>query len=115
MGIARDSICDQMHDQGSWVRDMCEGLDNPAKSKVVHEIGLFALTIIVERSVVQAERGRDAQKSLQSKSYCFECMITAKDNDSRSVRRLSCSYLTTEKSDSTAHMFGKAVASHPQN
>jgi hypothetical protein len=33
-----------------------EGLDDPAKSKVVHEIGLFALTIIVEGSVVQAER-----------------------------------------------------------
>jgi hypothetical protein len=45
-----------MHDQGSWVRDMFEGLDDPAKSKVVHEIGLFALTIIVEGSVVQAER-----------------------------------------------------------
>jgi hypothetical protein len=35
---------------------MFEGLDDPAKSKVVHEIGLFALTIIVEGSVVQAER-----------------------------------------------------------
>jgi hypothetical protein len=55
--IARDSICDHMHDQGSWVRDMFEGLDDPAKSKVVHEIGMFALTIIVEGSVVQAERG----------------------------------------------------------
>jgi hypothetical protein len=54
--IARDSICDHMHDQGSWVRDMLEGLDDPAKSKVVHEIGLFALTIIVEGYVVQAER-----------------------------------------------------------
>jgi hypothetical protein len=54
--IARDSICDHMHDQRSWVRDMFEGLDDPAKSKVVHEIGLFALTIIVEGSVVQAER-----------------------------------------------------------
>jgi hypothetical protein len=54
--IARDSICDNMHDQGSWVRDMFEGLDDPAKSKVVHEIGLFALTIIVEGPVVQAER-----------------------------------------------------------
>jgi hypothetical protein len=38
--IARDSICDHMHDQGSLVRDMFEGLDDPAKSKVVHEIGL---------------------------------------------------------------------------
>jgi hypothetical protein len=45
-----------MHEQGSWVPDMFEGLDDPAKSKVVHEIGLFALTIIVEGSVVQAER-----------------------------------------------------------
>jgi hypothetical protein len=45
--IARDSICDHMRDQGSWVRDMFEGLDDPAKSKVVHEIGLFALTIIM--------------------------------------------------------------------
>jgi hypothetical protein len=45
-----------MHDQGSWVRDMFEGLDDPAKSKVVHEIGLFSLAIIVEGSVVQAER-----------------------------------------------------------
>jgi hypothetical protein len=31
--IARDSICDHMHDQGSWVRDMFEGLGDPAKSK----------------------------------------------------------------------------------
>jgi hypothetical protein len=54
--IARDSICDHMHDQGSWVRDMFEGLDDPAKSRVVHGIGFFALTIIVEGSVVQAER-----------------------------------------------------------
>jgi hypothetical protein len=54
--IARDSICDHMHDQGSWVRNMFEGLDDPAKSKVAHEIGLFALTITVEGSVVQAER-----------------------------------------------------------
>jgi hypothetical protein len=54
--IARDSICDHMHDQGSWVRDMFEGLGDPAKSKVVHEIGLFALTISVEGSVVLAER-----------------------------------------------------------
>jgi hypothetical protein len=45
-----------MHDQGSWVRDIFEGLDDPAKSKVVHEIGLFALTIILEESIVQAER-----------------------------------------------------------
>jgi hypothetical protein len=35
---------------------MFEGLDDPAKSKFVQEIGLFALTIIVEGSVVQAER-----------------------------------------------------------
>jgi hypothetical protein len=54
--IARDSICDHVHDQGTWVRDVFEGLDDPAKSKVVHEIGLFALTIIVEGCVVQAER-----------------------------------------------------------
>jgi hypothetical protein len=54
--IARDSICDHMQDQGSWVRDMFEGLDDPAKSKVVLEIGLFALTIIVEGSAVQSER-----------------------------------------------------------
>jgi hypothetical protein len=56
IGGSRDSICDHMHDQGSWVRDMFEGLDDPAKSKVVHEIGLFSLAIIVEGSVVQAER-----------------------------------------------------------
>jgi hypothetical protein len=54
--FARDSTCDHLHDQGSWVRDMFEGLDDPGKSKVVHEIGLFALTIIVEGSVLQAER-----------------------------------------------------------
>jgi hypothetical protein len=54
--IARDSICDHMHDQGSCVRDMFEALDDPGISKVVHEIGLFALTIIVEGSVVQEER-----------------------------------------------------------
>jgi hypothetical protein len=48
-----------MHDQGSWVRDMFERLDDHAKSKVVHEIGLFALTIIVEGSVVQAEQDRN--------------------------------------------------------
>jgi hypothetical protein len=35
---------------------MFEGLDDPAKSKVVHEIGLFALSIIVEGSAVQADR-----------------------------------------------------------
>jgi hypothetical protein len=54
--ITRDSICDHMHHQGSSVRDMFEGLDDPAKSEVFHEIGLFALTVIVEGSVVQAER-----------------------------------------------------------
>jgi hypothetical protein len=54
--IARDSICDHVHDQGSWVRDMFEGLDDPANSEVVHEIGLFALILIVEGSVVQVER-----------------------------------------------------------
>jgi hypothetical protein len=54
--IAHDSICDHKHDQGSWVRDMFEGLDDPAKSKFVHEIGLFALTITVQGSVAQAER-----------------------------------------------------------
>jgi hypothetical protein len=54
--MAHDSICDHKHDQGSWVRDMFEGLDDPAKSKVVREIGFFAFTIIVEGSVVQAER-----------------------------------------------------------
>jgi hypothetical protein len=54
--IARDSICDHMHDQGSRVRDMFEGLNDPGKSKVVLEIGLFALAIIVERPVAQAER-----------------------------------------------------------
>jgi hypothetical protein len=54
--IVRDSIGDHMHDQGSWIRDKFEGLDYPAKSKVVDGIGLFALTIIVEGSIVQAER-----------------------------------------------------------
>jgi hypothetical protein len=38
---------------------MFERLDDHTKSKVVHEIGLFALTIIVEGSVVQAERDRN--------------------------------------------------------
>jgi hypothetical protein len=54
--IARDSICDHMHDQGSWVRDMFEGLDDPAKSRVVHQIGSCTLAIIVEGAVVLAER-----------------------------------------------------------
>jgi hypothetical protein len=54
--IARDSIRDHIHDQGSWVRNMYEELGDSAKASVVMEIGLFVLTIIVKGSVVQAER-----------------------------------------------------------
>lgn len=35
---------------------MFEGFDEPEKSKIVHEMGLFALSIIEKGSFVQAER-----------------------------------------------------------
>jgi hypothetical protein len=54
--IARDSIRDHIYDQGSWVRATYEVLVDSAKARVVKEIGMFALTGIVEGFMVQAER-----------------------------------------------------------